>query len=198
MAIRAEVIRAVVRFCEESLVWKSTEQEALDVVAGQSEYTVPVPAGLTSGDVQVVHVNEAFYNGVRLPAITENALKEMYQDWRTQTGTPRHRTQTEPNSIRLVPIPEAADALTNGLTVEATYKPAMTATAIPNFIFNQYGFAIAAGALASLLSMPGRTWFNGELAGYYAQQYRSAVIAARTDASKNFTTATLRVRRKFI
>jgi hypothetical protein len=187
-AIRAEVVRAAIKFCEATGVWQET-MTPIDVVAATATYAIPAPAS-----AQNIQVEELYYKEKRINPVTTEELRAWHSDWMTETGTPYMFTQTDPDRIILVPTPEAADAEVGGLTGRVLYKPTMTATQIPDFLFNQYGFGIAAGAIHSLCAMPNRSWSNPGIAQYFGLQFRAAMNNAKIDASKAFSKAEKRVR----
>lgn len=192
MAVRAEIVRAAIRLCDEAKVWRE-EPDAVDVVAATHTYTIPLVTGANA-----VQIDEVYYDSTLLDPRTPHVLRRCYQDWLTVEGVPRYYTQEDPDTIRVVPIPRTVDALVDGLTFRVVYKPTMASTTVPSFLYNQYGFTVAAGALRSLLSMRGRTWADPQLAQHYALEFDRGVQAAKADASKAFSTAQLQAWRKFV
>lgn len=195
--IREEIARACVRFCEETLVWKE-QAPPTSVVAGTHTYTIPTPTVPSPTQAQVALLEEVYFDEFPLPPVTMYELRQWHTDWATAVGTPTRYTQENPNAIRLVPIPQTNDALTDGLTMRVAYKPIMTATLVPDFLFSQYGFAVAAGAIAALASMKGRAWYDPNIARFYMSKYHEGATAAKIDAAKSFTRAPRQVWRKFV
>lgn len=190
LAVSSEIVRAAVKFCELTGAWVET-MTPITVVSGTHTYTIPAPS-----QGQVVHIRSLHYDDFPLLHRAPEELDMERLSWRTDEGKPRWYTQFASTKIRLIPIPD--ENLTDGLTGEITCKPEMTATQIPDFLFNQYGFGVAAGALASLLSMPNRAWTNPNLAVFYLRQFDSALAAAKIDAAKAFGKAERQVRMRFV
>lgn len=80
------------------------------------------------------------------------------------------------------------------LSVQASLMPRRAATGIPDEFFSQHEDAIACGARARLMAMPGMTWTNFELAGVHAGAFDAAINAATVDAYRGYTNATPRRR----
>jgi len=58
-----------------------------------------------------------------------------------------------------------------GLVVWAYLQPEKTATTLPDVLWNDHEDAISNGARCRLLRLPGRSWSNPELAGYYQREF---------------------------
>jgi hypothetical protein len=185
IAARQEVLRAAIRFCNETRVWRAV-MPAVTIVGGTASYAIPVPTG-----GQVVTIESAKFNGDRIDPVSLDALEAGYPDWQTETSAEVQRyVQLDPDNLILHPVP--LSSLTGGLVITASFKPTRTATTLPDLLFNEYADAIAAGALGLILAAQGKPWSNPQLAGYYSNQFGMAIGSASIQAAKSFTRTPLR------
>lgn len=122
-------------------------------------------------------------NGIKLESASAYDIDLLLNtDWTDDTGTPtRYLIDLDPNNkkIRLFPIPEAADAGTNNLTIEyLKMPPALSADAsVPldgHTLLTPYHDAIAYGAAASLLNiLPDQTKLV--MISQYEKKYKELV-----------------------
>lgn len=183
-----EVREAAIQFCDRARVWR--EIQTLDVVADQADYTPVLPV-----DGVVSIVEDVYHNGVRLEPKPIDTLKEQYQDWQSQSGTPLYYTQMQPGVIKLVPYPTTE--LTDGLSVRLVFKPARTAETLPDWLYEQYADVLGWGALVRLLLNPGLPCHNPGLAAAYQTQFEQGLYRASRQSGKSFTRAPNRVRGYF-
>lgn len=64
------------------------------------------------------------------------------------------------------------------MAVYVSLKPLRSATALPDFLFNDWFQPIAAGAKAKLMVMPEKPWTNPKAFGVHAQVFESGVGSA--------------------
>jgi len=178
--------RAVIQFCEQSWVWKHLP-DPIDVVAGEPYYDIEVPSG-----ADVMAVIDAAYTRRPLANRTLDYLNSELPTWRTETGTPAHFTQVDTEQVILAPVPEAA--LTGGLVMTLALAPSQASTGFPKWIFNQYLYAIADGALAKLMTMPGKPWTDVPNGLDRRVQFDAAVAGARVAAVNALSRAPIRVK----
>jgi hypothetical protein len=167
-------------------VW-SEIPAAADIVADQASYAIPVPAG-----GQAVKLLEVYVDGQKITPKTPDQLAEQYANWITKTGTAEHYTQLNPDNLLLVPIPDAG--ITGGLVVRGTFKPARTATELPDLLFNDYADDITNGAVAALCAWPQKPWTNPKLAAVRAGLFQAGIDKTKTRVAKSFARAPTRVR----
>lgn len=173
-----EIRATAILFCERSRIWKALH--TLNVRANRADYEIPV-----EDEAVVVAIEEAIFQGNRLPPEALDVLKEQWRDWMTQTGTPLCFTQMDPDSLKLVPKPVAD--LTKGLSLRVSYKPDRTARNVPDWLFQQYAETIAHGAIGRLVGTRAFECFNPELSNYYLQLFAAGVNRALHEADKSFT-----------
>lgn len=183
---------ALVEFCEKSLVW-SYEMPAINVVGGTHTYAVTPDA-----DARAVDVLEAWYNGAQLSPATPADLDVLYTDWRTVggTGIPKYfTTNVELSSVRLVKTP--ADSLASGLIITLAQAPTLTATDVPDWLFEDHYMTVSHGAWSRLLRMPRRPWTDKEAAREYEMSFEQGCGQANARKAKAHTRRPLRTRVRF-
>lgn len=186
IAAKQEILKAAIKFCDATRVWKAI-LSPIDIVAETATYAIPAPAGS-----QCVVVEEVYYDGTQITPKTPDQLKEQYANWMTKAGVPQFYFQLDPDNITLSPIPE--NALADGLVIRGALKPILSATTLPDMLFNQYADPIASGAIAALCAAPGKPWTNPEVAAFRAQLFQEAIDKTKTKVSKAFVRAPNRVR----
>lgn len=155
--------------------------DADNVVAGVASYDITLPANW-----DVAWVRSVRHNGTLLAPVSENALDQEGANWITATGTPLRYLQEDTASVRLVPIPTTA--VSGGLVLRAVLRPSLASTGFStDWVFDGWGEAIASGAKARLLALPGKPWSNPELALYHDSLYRKAVGRAIRDSNRSYT-----------
>jgi hypothetical protein len=150
-----EAIRyAAMEFCRMTDIVQRVSTAS--VVAGTQEYTVTAVS-----EMQVARILGVGWEGNWLsPVAPEQFTTDVGlrgADIGTATavvGSPQYYLLKTPSATQfsLYPIPDTA--LTNGLTVKASFMPTQTATTVEDLLFNEYGKQIASGAVAHLMSLP--------------------------------------------
>lgn len=171
---------AMIRFCEESTIWRET-LPAIDIVLDEDEHTL-VP---TNDTWTVTTVVNAMYNDVPIDQKTEEELDHIDYKWRTGiSGTPFFYTLLAPNQFKLNRVPEAS--ITGGLVVRVALKPLPTATTVSDTLFNDWRQQIAEGAKASLKAMSGKGWSDPAGAVTCAHNFTFGYTEARIRAQHGF------------
>lgn len=159
------ILRAAIRFCAETGVWRYTHATVAAV-----EATVAYPFAPPAG-AKVERVLAAWLDG--LPLTVKNATDMLgVTDWQTLTGTPEYLVVLSDTQFRLYPL-GAGD-----VDMEVTVKPARSATTIDDSVFEAHVEAIADGALEILMTYPGKAWTNPELAAYHKGKFEEAIADA--------------------
>lgn len=184
-----ELRTATIQFCERSRAWKG--MDALDVVAGESRYVVPVP-----DEAQLAVLEEVYLGSQYLTPKPLDELRARWINWLDATGNPLYYTQLEPDAITLVPKPVVSQV--DGLRFRAHFKPLPNAKQVPDFLLNHYGPIIASGALAKLMMMPDLPCHNPKLAEHHQAQFDLGAARANTQADRSFTRAPRRVVGRFM
>jgi hypothetical protein len=152
---------AAIEFCEETKLWRYEDTFEL---TGEPEF-VCVPAGAVIHDIERVD-----FNGRKLTPATVGWLDDTRPDWRSDanllTGEPDCFTQTQPDTIRLVPLPSTGTA-----KVYLRLKPSEDADQLPDFIASQHRALIGWGAVAGILMLPNQTFSDPNRATYYQGRF---------------------------
>jgi hypothetical protein len=171
--ITSEVLKACRRFCDKTRLW-SEALTAINVVAGTTAYALTS----TSGDA--VAVERAELNGEAIWPTSPQKEDLDSSTWRTDTTSePTGYYVTEDLYIHLVDTPDTA--ITGGLTVWAWLKPLLTATTVPDWLWNSHADWIARGARANLLMLENCPWSDFKKAAdfYAAFEERLNTVAAK-------------------
>lgn len=166
-------IRYVVReFLKRSTYWR----EALPLIltkGTQQVRVVPAQDGDVAGILSVM-LNERMYPLAK--------LSESCQRWgylATQTA-PREPCGYWHNTPSLIQFPDPIDI--DRMAVVVIYKTISqdpTREFIPDDLMEEWSDSLAAGTIARMLALPGRTWSNSSMAQVYAQQYTRDSYQAR-------------------
>lgn len=142
--------RAVIDFCTRTRLWKHMPSP-IDVAAGMSAYDITAPA-----DAAIVAALDVCFDGVPLVPTSFANLNATKPGWFNDPGPPRQYTQIEPSRILLASVPTGN--LVDGLVVTVALAPSVTSTGAPDWLMTQYRYALAEGAIAHLMLMPGKPW----------------------------------------
>lgn len=155
--------QAAKEFCQRTRLWRSDDEfpitpESCDVIC--------VPNG-----AQLIEIEHVTFNG--FPLIPK-AIVDLDRDtpyWRNDKDTtqPVYFTQIEPDTIRVVP------AATGTLKINTILSPSSDGDSVPDWMVDQYGRTIAAGALKDILLTPGQPFFNADLAATFAGRFYVAL-----------------------
>ena len=81
----------------------------------------------------------------------------------------------------------------------ATWMPSLSAKGMPEPILDRWSDAIAHGAVARLMEMPGKTWTSPEGSAYHDREYRAGIQAALNEDARQGTDQALTVKpRRFV
>lgn len=169
------ILTTVRDLCEKAELWKETRAD-VDMTDGEAEIAITVDSA-----AEIVSVEYVQFNGLELCQTTERELSTWDASWRTTEGDPTHVfTVLRDSVLRLYPIPNRTVA--DAIGYEVIVKPAMTATSIADFLYEQHIETIRNGALYELLRMANQPWSNPETAIFYRNQYRYGMQEARFKA----------------
>lgn len=153
--------QAAIEFCERTRLWRFDDEFAVSV---DDSKDIIAPSGADIHEIEAV-----FFDGQELEPKSTSWLDGNMRGWRDGelSGVPHYFTQTEPNTIRLVPFM----AGTVGLHV--WLKPSQDTEVLPDWMVDQHRETIAHGALARILLMPIQTFTNPELAMMFSNKFQS-------------------------
>lgn len=159
-------------FCDKSGVWDEI-QDPQTIQAGVADYDIDRPSEGIMLRVREVWVDDR--------AITFMPIREVNQ-MSLSSGSPvYYNAAADRSQIRLYPTPSETG---QSLKVRAVYAPTMTATALPDVLFNRYIDGIASGTKARLMAMSGAgiTWSNPQMAGVYLTRFNEVLVDARIES----------------
>jgi len=176
--------RSVIRFCNESWVWKYFPDPS-DLVAYENAIDIEAPAGADVSVVMTVSVN-----GVKIDPRRPDWLDDEMPSWQTKTGTPKYWTQTDTDQIILAPLPDVS--IVNGVTMTLALQPNQKQVGFPAWIASQYLYNIVDGAIAHLMLMPDKAWTNLALGASYMERFEDGIAKARGDGVAGISRAPTR------
>lgn len=179
--IKQETIDVLRDFCARTRLWYERLAD-ITIVAGTESY----PLTSTSGDIASARRVEV--NGIAIDPADERTLDREHAKWRTQQGEVWAYYIGQDRTLHLVYTPANAGTL----SVWVNLMPALTATTVQGFLFNDHRDVITLGAKARLLAHPNRPWSNPSAAEVYRQQYEDKVDEIKADAGLAHTPATRR------
>lgn len=177
--------RTVIEFCAGSWIWKHLP-DPLDVVAGEATYDLEPLSG-----TDVTTVLAAELDGVPLAPKDVPWLNREIPRWRTVQARPKYFTQIDTEHVILAALPDAN--ITAGLTLTLALQPSQAATSFPKWIFNQYLYVLAEGALAKLMMMPNKPWTDIKNGADRRTKFEAGMANARASAVSALGSAPQRV-----
>lgn len=147
---------AAIKLCEDTRCWRDvyTTQTTGDEIEVTS---VPPYAALYS-------IEWARFDGQLLEARAPTSDLVIGEE-----GVPRFITQLTPNTVTLVPFGVGS------LQLSCFLKPSLNADIIPDFLYTEFGPAIADGALSTLLLIPNQPYSNPQQAIYHGQRFQAVL-----------------------
>lgn len=153
--------QAAIEFCERTRLWRY--EDDFDVTIEQCNDGIFTPNGAILHDIEVV-----LFDGRELIPSTTSDLDRHEKGWRTGelgSGLPKYYTQMAPNNLILVP------AMAGHVYLCLRLKPAKDCKDLPDFIAAEYSEVIGWGALSRILTVPGQSYSNPELAVFYGNKF---------------------------
>ena len=191
LAIR-EIRYAAMEFCEKTLIHQVT-LDPISLKAGLSTYDIDAPDGH-----RVERIMKAWCKDKELTPVapdmipTPEGYNAKIPGVTVSKGTPVAYTQPTVDTAIFLPIPD--QDYRAAVTMRVALVPLRTSTEFEDFIFEQWGEAIACGAKARLMITPGKPYSNTEAAGLNQQRYVSGVNDARQSAVRGYVRSSLRVK----
>ncbi len=172
---------AVIEFCDFSLAY----QVDLPVIVTADDtptYAMSYDANTNVADVVTVRTDSRRLT----PMLTANrsAGGELWEV--RKGGEPLEYFLTDPNTLRLLPIPDGA----YNVYVKAALKVLRSATGVEAWLLEQYRDVIVAGTLSQVLRMNG-PWKDPNEAQARKSEFEAGKGQGRIDALKNFTRASV-------
>jgi hypothetical protein len=178
------------RFCVETEVWRK-ELAAIDIVASQTQYGLD-PAEVTDAESaqpepEIRKLVWAKISGSVQDAATYELVKY------TGAAVSGTYAQTPQYAVEFLEDYVPTSAITGGLEVKVVLVPNWNSSYISDFILSAYGFPIAAGAMADMMLMPGKPWYNPDRAAYHFDLWGRGVTDAVKERYAGRNSVSLRV-----
>lgn len=176
--VRTHVRNTIIEFCERTMCLKK-QPSSFYLDEEEHSYTLKFD-GDRYRAVAIMECQEGEGdNGRPITETTEHWLDATIRNWRNQTGSTARRffLSDSTNEIRFHPTPTADGDDEIFITANVTIK--RDQTEVDEFIWERWEETIQAGALSSLLMIPGATWFNQQLADDMSRKYKRGVRNAR-------------------
>jgi len=189
-ALKHAVRNAAILFCQESLIW-TFELAVMTVVVATREYTLTADTGAQIYGIESVKFKangEADSTYTALEPTSQSA-KDLYDDdawFYEEAAAPTSYWLSEEKKLELYPIPSAGS--TDGLSVRVNQTPLRTYESLPDFLFNHYFEAIAAGAKSNLFSRTGMPWYDPQIANYWSSVFKYFVQNAFSMKTSGYST----------
>jgi hypothetical protein len=177
--------QAAIEFCERTRLWRF---EDYFEVPGADAESIFAPAN------SVVHkIEAAWFDGQKLEPKTVDWLDAHCDGWRdgSLTGQPKYITQTEPNTLRIVP------AAPGTVSLSLFLKPSQDADELPDFMADQYRTVIANGALSYILVIPNQSFTNMDMANGFGATFQAKLAELSREGSTGQQRARTRTRGTF-
>lgn len=196
------VVEALRDFCYHTGLWRY-KLDRIDVVADEAEYAFT--AVTTDGANVLDSIVWAKYkqDGLDDDQFSDLHLYEFDAEELRRRGAWEFEESTTPSGImvtnekefRLYPIPtEDSD---EGLYIKVQVKPAVGATKVPSFLYNDYHKGITHGAVSILQNMTNKAWSQKDHAKDNWNQYRAVRENAKSDRQHGRSARSLVVRPRF-
>lgn len=181
-------------FCKDTRCWR----EVVTIAVTEN----PVTLSTSCADATIVAIQSALFDGRVLEAVPfDQASLDSYM---TKTGRADSFTQDESDRFIIMP------AEVGTLIVSAYFAPSSGTkrrigddeiepqNQVPHFLFNEHAEAIAHGALSRILSLPKQEYTDGNLAGYFGQQFRQAKGEVQAQVIKGKQRAPIRTKPRWM
>lgn len=180
-----EAIRqAGIEFCERTRLWRDEDQFTASDALDYEPMVAPYGA-------VIFEIETARFNGELLEVATRDWLDDHVPRWREQQASQaKWVTQSQPDTIRLVPAAQGTVAL------ELFLKPANDAEMFPDFMVDHYARVITDGALAELYATPG-DFQNPGLAQFHSQRFNARLDELFDSHATGQQSAPVRVKAQF-
>ena len=134
------------------------------------------------------------FDGRELTPKTPSDLDRLEKGWRTGelgSGLPQYVSQIGLNNLRIVP------AYAGHVYLCLRLKPSMDTTELPDFMGSEFAEVIGWGALSRVLTVPGQSYSNPDLAVFYAQKFSDKLDKLQLKGSTGQQNAPKRSRGRF-
>lgn len=188
---------AAIEFCERTRCWR----HLTSVVVSAENTTIAAPALTTIHEFEEATHDGRLLTPTQYTEVEAEALKGELRE-----GQPQYITQTEPGKVTIYPY--AAGTLRLSMFLKPQHGTLFGAdpvnplrdalNMVPPFMLEQHATALAHGALARILRLPGETWTDGERAMFHHSKFEAAVGACSTSNMRGQQRAPVRTKAQWI
>jgi hypothetical protein len=180
----AAIIRAAQAFCERTRLWRDADQFT---VTPTSCNVMCAPEG-----ADVFEIEHARLDSLDLLPASQHFLNGNVGQWRELVGPSKWITQTEPDTVLLVP------AGSGRLMLSLILRPSEGATQLPDFIAKHHRQVIADGALADILMLPMQSFTDPSRAQFYSERFEARLDVLSASNIKGQQKAPMRSKAQFM
>lgn len=189
---KLELRNTLQEFCELSHVYQHTA-DPLTLLPKVGEYDLDTPTG-----TRCHLIDSAWFLGARLSPVAPDMAcgTEYFADqvtgYKTPVGPPQSYSQRGPNVVNFLPIPD--QKYPSSVTLRVVLVTLRDVTEVEDFLYQEWGEVIAAGACARLMISPGKPYSNNEQASINQNRYVTGRNRALLSASRGRVRSNLRVK----
>ncbi|MDD5170845.1 MAG: hypothetical protein PHN75_18665, partial [Syntrophales bacterium] len=177
MLVEAAVVRSIIQFCEDTHAMEKSFEHAVaaaDIVsADNNSVNVDISTYLTN--VRPIVLTEFKIDGAPSKGVYIEQLNVMTDISEIAVQGAKLFTYPDRTHIKFYDI----EARAQRFYIKQAYAPTASITTVDDLFFDRYHKAIEAGALAELLDMPKKDWYDKERAVHYQGQYKDGVAGAK-------------------
>jgi len=196
------VLEALRDFCSHTGLWRY-KPARISIIADEPEYTfVPVVANGKNVLDAIIWAkykqdddDDDQFTDLQLMEFDNEELNRRAAWEFEESTTPFGIMVTETKALRLYPIP--TEDSEEGLYIKVQVKPAVDATKVPSFIYEDYKKGITHGAVSILQNMTNKPWSDKEHAKDSWNQYTKFRNNAKADRQHGRAARVLRVKPRF-
>jgi hypothetical protein len=186
--IDREVMNSIRDFCATTGTWQE-KLDAINVTIGVAEYALVAPVALQAS---VVNVERAEFSGGFLTPDSMEVLDSSADAWRQQTSSGQITYLADIEKIfrfRYIPT----ESVAGGLEIWASLKPKLTATVIPDYIYDDWFDCIKYGVFGRIFKLPKQAWTNIREGEYFEDLFQADRSTAKKIKKTGRTRLSFRV-----
>lgn len=187
--VEAAIKSACAEFCSKSLIWNQNiicgtlVKNVRNYKFNDTDTSIVMPLAVHikvtkddgSGDYDIV------------PLLKTNIqdLDTFNPKWRELVDdVPKSYFMSDSNTFTIVEKPK--DDSDDTLVAFCAVKPKSSCTGVPDFLLEDWGEGIAAGALMKLHAMQGRSWADPTMVAYHTRKFRAEISRAKSKMYKSY------------
>lgn len=181
-----DAIRTVAEdICRNARVWRFEDEFTMK--EGADSLASPASS-------HILRVLTCTADGVPLISTTERTLDENDPHWRGRKGCPVYFWQRSENEIVLTPVPERPVVIALSMVLTTTVESEF----LPETFRLSHRRLLVDGVISELLTMPGKTWTNVEVAIIRNSRFQAGIAEALTRSQRGQQDARFRSKARFV